>query len=280
MKRRVTRADVLPGREGSQAGAMARRRRREGRRRPWLAPLVSVLATAALATLAWWLLTSPTFRVAKVESSAYRFTSKTVVDGRLRDWLKRDLNIWTLDGDSLSRELEALPWVRRARIGRRLPATLQVDLWEWRPLLLLADGNGDDAEHGLALVQNGAALPLPAHLPPPDLPLLIDGAGAAPRDAAVCARLLDLLAAIRETGLERACDVDFIRRGGRGLSVVLAGNRGRLVVGREDFAARLRRYLDVADRVPAGAVIDLRFERQVYIDETHDDRRAASGRSG
>jgi len=280
VKRRVASTDVLPGREDGQAGAMARRRRREGRRRPWLAPLVSVLATAALATLAWWLLTSPTFRVAKVESSAYRFTSKAVVDDHLRDWLERDLNIWTMDGDSLSRELEALPWVRRAKIGRRLPATLQVDLWEWRPLLLLADGNGDDAQHGLALVHNGAALPLPGHLPPPDLPLLIDGVGAAPRDSVVCARLLGLLAAIRETGLERACDVDFIRRGGRGLSVVLAGDRGRLVVGREDFVVRLRRYLDVADRVPAGAVIDLRFERQVYIDETHDDRRAASGRSG
>jgi len=259
---------------------MARRRSgRDGRRR-WLAPLVSVLATAALATLAWWLLTSPTFRVAKAETSGYRFTSKAVVDGHLLAWLDRDLNIWTLDGDSLSRELEALPWVRRARIGRRLPATLRVDIWEWRPLLLLADGSGRGAEPGLALVQNGEALPLPAHLPPPDLPLLIEESGAAPRDTMACARLLDLLAAIRETGLERASEVDFIRRGGRGLSVDLAGNRGRLVVGREDFAARLQRYLDVADRVPAGAVIDLRFERQVYIDETQDDRRAASGRSG
>ncbi|MBU0743593.1 FtsQ-type POTRA domain-containing protein, partial [bacterium] len=257
-----------------------RRRKRAGARRRWLPPLLTGLVTAVLAAVAWWTLTSPTFRIAKVETSRYRFTSKETLDRRLRGWLERDLNIWTLDGDSLTREIEALPWVRRVKIGRRLPSTLQVDIWEWRPLLLLTDGDGRPHAHGLALVQNGEALPLPDHLPPPDLPLLVDERDVAPRDAAESARLLDLLAAMRETGLEMACEVDFILRERRGLVVVLAGDRGRLVVGREDFATRLQRYLDVAERVPSGAEIDLRFERQVYIEESRRACRYAPARNG
>jgi len=89
-----------------------------------------------------------------------------------------------------------------------------------------------------------------------------------PLDNDESARLLDLLAAMRETGLERVCEVDFILRERRGLAVVLAGDKGRLVVGGEDFAIRLQRYLDVAERVPSGAEVDLRFERQVYIEES------------
>jgi len=264
-----TTANVLPGRADGQTGPLARRRwKRAGSRRRWLPPLLAGLVTAVLVAGAWWMSTSPTFRVAKVETSRYRFTSKETLDRSLRGWLDRDLNIWTLDRDSLAREIEALPWVRRAKVGRRLPSTLQVDLWEWRPMLLLADGNGNPHDHGQAMIQNGEALPLPGHLLPPDLPLLVSVRGMVPLDNDESARLLDLLAAMRETGLERVCEVDFILRERRGLAVVLAGDKGRLVVGGEDFAIRLQRYLDVAERVPSGAEVDLRFERQVYIEES------------
>jgi len=272
-------ARVLPGRKGEAAAPLARRRRSRTGKRRWLSPLLAGLGTAALAAGVWWMLTAPVFRVAVVETSRYRFTDRDTLDGHLRDWLARDMNIWTLDGESLCREIEALPWVRRARIGRRLPATLKLDIWEWRPLLLLPDGEGGGVRER-ALVQNGATLPLPAHLPPPDLPLLVDEAGASVRDADTAERLLGLLAAVGETGLETACEVDFILREPRGLVVVLAGNRGRLLVGREDFAVRLQRYLDVSDRVPSGAELDLRFERQVYIEESRRASRGDRSRSG
>jgi len=257
-------ARVVPGRAGVRPDAMAHRRDASGgnRRRRLVAGLAFV-AAIGLAAGVWVLTTSARFEIDKVESSRYRFTLKADLDDRLRGWLDQRLNIWTFDGDSLSREVESLTWVRRAEIVRKLPSTLQVNLWEWRPLLLLPDDVG-----GRALVRSGDLLPLPRHLPTPDLPVLVAVDGAAPLDAAEIVRILDLLDAIRETGLETETEVDFIIREQRGLAVLLAGNRRRLVVGREAFATRLLRYLGVADRLPADAEIDLRFARKVYTDES------------
>lgn len=259
-------AGPVPGRSGTRTVGMARRRRAAaGARRRWLAALVVTLAAAALGAGVWWLLTSPRFEVAKLESSRYRFTRKAELDACLRGWLERRMNIWTLDTAALRAEVVALTWIRRAEIERHLPSTLRVNVWEWRPLLLVAD-DGDGP--GRAMVESGEVLPLPAHLPAPDLPLLVADTGAAPLDEAETMRVLSLLNAIRETGLETENEVDFIVREARGLAVVLAGGGRRLVVGREDFTRRLQRYLSVTGRLPDGAEIDLRFERQVYIDET------------
>lgn len=251
---------------GAHSPGMARRRGAPAdRRRRWLAALTAVLAAALLGAGAWWLLTSPRFEVAKVESSRYRFTRKAELDACLRGWLDRRINIWTFDAATLREEVEALTWIRRAEIERQLPSTLRVNVWEWRPLLLLAeDGDGP----GRALVENGEVLPLPAHLPAPDLPLLVADDGAAELDVAETVRVLALLDAIRDTGLEAENEVDFVVRESRGLAVVLAGSGRRLVVGREGFAQRLQRYLGVTERLPDGAEIDLRFERQVYFDES------------
>ena len=242
---------------------MARRRRRSGSaRRRWIVGASALLLAAALGLGIRWLLTTPRFEVTRIESSRYRFTRKAELDACLRGWLDRRLNIWTFDAAALCAEVEALTWVRRAEVERHLPATLRVNVWEWRPLLRLAhatDGPGD------ALVESGERLPLPAHLPAPDLPLLMDAEGAGAFDAEP---VLALLEAVRETRLEAEAEVDFIVRDARGLSVVLAGSGRRLVVGREDFERRLQRYLGVTERLPEAAEIDLRFERQVYIDES------------
>ena len=264
MNSRRLSASVVPGRAGVRPSTMAHRRGAGGGdRRRWLVARLAVVAAIGLAAGVWMLTTSPRFEIDTVESSRYRFTRKAELDDRLRGWLDRHLNIWTFDGDSLTREIESLTWVRRAEIVRKLPSTLQVNLWEWRPLLLLPEDDG-----GRALVCSGDLLPLPRHLPAPDLPVLVADDGAAPLDAAEIARILDLLDAIRETGLETETEVDFIIREQRGFAVLLAGNQRRLVVGREEFAIRLMRYLGVADRLPADAEIDLRFARKVYTAES------------
>ena len=69
MTRGQTTANVLPGRADGQTGPLARRRwKRAGSRRRWLPPLLAGLVTAVLVAGAWWMSTSPTFRVAKVVS--------------------------------------------------------------------------------------------------------------------------------------------------------------------------------------------------------------------
>ena len=74
-----------------------------------------------------------------------------------------------------------------------------------------------------------------------------------------------MIAAVAETGLETICPVDFLLLDDEGLQLVLQQERGRLILGRDSFGRRLRRYLAVSDRVGDGRVVDLRFDGTVCV---------------
>lgn len=252
-----------PGRPPRAASGMARRRaRRRDTRRLLLRGAAALGVAAVVFGGALWLLTSSRFAVARVETDRYRFSDRAELEWRLRWALGR--NIWRFDTAAFTDSLRLLPWVRDAEVTRLLPSTLHVRLQEWRPQVVVAGGGDRDV-----LIENGRRLRLPDLLPPLDLPLLVDRVGdrrrnLPPRDAEM---LRELVEAVRGTGLETAHPVDFVLRDERGLSLVLAGEGGRLILGREGFAARLTRYLGVRDSIPDSCIVDLRFQGQVSVEK-------------
>jgi hypothetical protein len=271
---------LTPGEHGPAAGsvlASTRRGRRPRRRLFWLLSLVFV-AAAGLPGGARWLLTAERFAVVRIETGPYRFSDPAQLEAQLGAALGS--NIWTGAGARrLLAELPALPWVRLARVARELPGTLRVELEEWRPLLEVAPDSSVGAGPGeFVLLADGRVEQFPGHLPRPDLPLLVgarlqarpDGGWRLAPDQADS--VLALAAAVAETGIEGCAPVDFILTGDEGLSLVLQGGRARLLVGGEDYAGRLRRFLALRNRLPDGAVVDLRFERRLFV----DDRKTAA----
>jgi hypothetical protein len=243
----------------------APRRPRRSWRRTALPLAAGVLAVAALAVGARWLVSAPAFAVDRVESGPYRFSDRAQVEAALAVCLGR--NIWTLRRAEVLAACADLPWVREVRLQRRVPGTVRIELAEWQPLLAIACDEPRRRE--CFLVGDGRVLPLPAHLTPPALPVLVGarlqadpgpGGRLADADATVA---LAAVAAMATTGLESVCPVDFVRLTDEGLVLVLQGRSGSLLVGREDFQLRLARYLLARPRIPEGSVVDLRFEDRI-----------------
>jgi hypothetical protein len=276
---------LTPGERGPAAGcalASARRGRRPRRRLLWLLALGLVVAAGLLGG-ARWLLTAGQFSVVRIETGPYRFSDPAQLEARLGAALGS--NIWIGAGSRrLMAELPALPWVRRVRVARELPGTLRVELEEWRPLLAVAPDSGVGAGPGeFVLLADGRVEPFPGHLPRPDLPLLVGARLQARPDGgwrlapAQADSVLALAAAVTETGIEGCAPVDFILAGDDGLSLVLQRGRARLLVGGEQYADRLRRFLALRNRLPDGAVVDLRFERRLFVDDQNTPDPAPAG---
>jgi hypothetical protein len=245
---------------------MARRpRRRPPRRLVVLRASLAGVTVLALGAAAWWLLTSPTFAVARVESGPYRYTDEDDLRAAFVRCLGR--NIWTLAAADVRQNCAGLPWVRDLVVHRQLPGTVTVAFQEWRPILAVPAASAGGAPR--LLLENGRVLDQPVHLDPPGLPLLIDAPLAEhpdggwmllDPDASCVLALADALAA---TGFEAAAPVDFVLCRPEGFQVVLQSNQGRLQVGRERFRERFERFLLTRGKVPAGAQVDLRFRDRV-----------------
>ena len=104
------------------------------------------------------------FRVRRVEFTGLRFGAPGPTLAALR--IPRALNVFD-DLAPIERRARALPGVNRARVGRRLPATLRIELEERGPVALAP---GDDA---LRLIDaRGRALPFDPAQSAPDLPIV------------------------------------------------------------------------------------------------------------
>ena len=231
---------------------------------------VGVLAAAGLGV--WWLLTSPTFAVATVESGSYRFTSRDELETAFADFLGR--NIWTLSTDEISERLAGLPWVRDLRVRRSLPNTIEVDFREWRPLWQVSEirGAATRSLRPLVLIEDGRILEFPSHMVMAGLPVLVgvpavregeqDGLRV---DSNHMKQIMELISAMEDAGLESVSPVDFIVARNEGYAIVLQDNRGILMVGREEFSDRLNRYMTARDHLDPGLEIDLRFKDRLTV---------------
>ena len=236
---------------------------------------VGVLAVAGLGI--WWLLTSPTFAVTRVESGDYRFTSQVELETALADLLGR--NIWTLSTDEITDRLADLPWVRDLRVRRSLPNTIEVDFREWRPLWQMSEirGAGTRNLRPLVLIGDGRILEFPAHVVMAGLPVLVGVPAVREGEAGVLRveinhmnQIMELVSAMEDAGLESVSPVDFIVTRDEGYAIVLQDKRGVLMVGREDFSDRLNRYMTARDHLDPGLEIDLRFKDRLTVKKSTD----------
>ncbi len=231
---------------------------------------VGFLVAAGLGV--WWLLTSPTFAVARVESGSYRFTSQVELETALADFL--GCNIWTLSTDEITGRLADFPWVRDLQVRRSLPNTIEIDFREWRPLWQVSEirGAGTRSLRPLVLVEDGRILEFPANVVLAGLPVLVgvpavrEGEGGVLRvDSNHMTQITELISAMEDAGLESVSPVDFVVAGDEGYAIVLQDKRGILMVGREEFSDRLNRYMTARDHLDPGLEIDLRFKDRLTV---------------
>lgn len=114
------------------------------------------------------LLTLPTFSVRTVDVSGAHLLSR---DSVLAAAAVPTSSVFVVDGEAIRDRLGALPWVRTVAVTTRLPATVNIQVTEWQPKLLMRSQNGDwfVASSG-ATLRTTASTTAMAH----GLPLLLD----------------------------------------------------------------------------------------------------------
>lgn len=113
-------------------------RRAEGRRRlvyVLVAGAVLLVAVVVLAVLA-----SPLFSIDRVRVTGTVYTTDEVL-APIIDQVEGD-PVLTVDTDGVRRQLEALPWVRRADVHADFPRTLVIDIDERTPAAVYLGGDG------------------------------------------------------------------------------------------------------------------------------------------
>jgi len=182
----------------------------------------------------------------------------------------RGQNILGADLEAWQQKLLASPWVERATIRRVLPATVEITVYERRPMgigrlgtaMYLIDGQGVIVdEYGPAYADI-------------DLPI-IDGLASPPEaggplvDAAraeFAGRVMAALGA-RPDLAERVSQIDVGNL--HDAVVILDGDPALLRLGDTDFVARLQQYLDLApalrERLAGIDYVDLRFDERLYV---------------
>lgn len=269
-----------PGRPAQRPGlrrdaVFAVRRTAPPRRRfPWRRWLFSTLAVVLLAGGGWALTQSGLFAVARIETGAYRFTDEHQLKVALSPLLGR--NLWAVAQPDLAAAVKRLPWVREIYMERHWPRAIDVELVEWRPLLVVAEPGAPPEASTLVLVDDGRVLPFPAGMMAPALPVLTgvvverNAGGPARLPQELAPSVLELVSAFESTGLDAVTPVDFVVARPDGFGIVLSKDAdqmsyGTLLVGREEFADRLSRYLTARDHIERNLEIDLRFKDRLTV---------------
>lgn len=104
--------------------------------------VIIVLAPIIVLVGGWgvrrWILHSPHFAVRQVRISPTIHTSAD--DLRARAAVPLGENLFSVDLDAVARDVQADPWVARARARRELPATIAVDVVEREPACVVSLG--------------------------------------------------------------------------------------------------------------------------------------------
>jgi cell division protein FtsQ len=182
----------------------------------------------------------------------------------------RGSSILTADLTRFRERLLASPWVADAALRRVLPSTIEVFVYERRPIgicrlgreLYLIDRLGwiidefgpEYAEFDLPIIDGVVR-------PPSGAEPAIDA-----QRAALAARVIDELAG-HPALAARLSQIDV--SDAHNAVVLLDADPALLHVGTERFAERLQSYVELAaalrERVPAIDYVDLRFERRMYV---------------
>ena len=182
----------------------------------------------------------------------------------------RGQNILAVKLDVWQQKLLSSPWVERATIRRVLPSTVEISIYERRPMgigrlgtaMYLIDGKGVIIdEYGPAYADV-------------DLPI-IDGIAASPHDggsivdvarAEFAGRVIGAFA-VRPEIARRVSQIDVANL--HDAVVILDGDAALLHLGDSEFAERLQQYIDLApalhERLAGIDYVDLRFDERMYV---------------
>ena len=182
--------------------------------------LVLVIVVGVLGTAAWMATRSPLLDVDRVvvRGNERATTEEVLAAGELD---RGDPIVW-LDLDGATAGIEALPWVRNARVEREWPDTVRVTVQERRAVAWVDAGDG----RALVVDPSGRVLAIEA-APPAALPQLLDvavpaavGARIAPVEGARVAGAL--------RGLVQASTRTIATDGGRVTLQIASGQEIRL----------------------------------------------------
>ena len=192
------------------------------------------------------------FRVRQVEIAGVQYLDPAKVIAALK--LSRTASVFD-DPAPLARRVLAMPGVRTAEVGRRLPGTLAVELVEATPVALASRGDG------LVLLDaGGRVLPFDPLRSTPDLPLAANG------DPAVTA----VLARVRESNPDLYARIGAAWRVGP--DVVLEVGGRRLWFGAQVSAEDIRAVMAVEQALARTGrsyqELDGRFAGQVIVRRT------------
>jgi cell division septal protein FtsQ len=211
-------------------------------------------------------------RVLGVERIVVRGTERLAEDDVLEALRGvRGASLVRIDLERWRQQLLATPWVKDAFLRRSLPSTLEVVVWERRPI-----GIGR-LKTGLYLVDEEATVidrwgPRHADL---DLPI-IDGLGvpgggagapaADPPRAELAARVIGALKHNQEVA-RRLSQIDVSDL--HNARVILTDDPAVIWLGSDRFLERLQGYLELApalrERVERIDHVDVRFENRIYV---------------
>jgi cell division protein FtsQ len=227
-------------------------------------PLLMLLGYAA--HLGWQAVAQG--RVLGIEHIVIRGTER-LSEGDILDVLgavRGESLVW-VDLDGWRQQLLTTPWVKDAFLRRALPSTLEVVIWERRPI-----GIGR-LKGGMYLIDDSAAIidrlgPQHADL---DLPI-IDGLAPSrdalvdPARAALAAAVIQALNANADVArLLSQVDVSDLHNA----RVILSNDRAVISLGSDHFLDRLRSYLEMApalrERVELIDHVDVRFTNRIYV---------------
>ncbi|MFT5232787.1 MAG: hypothetical protein ACI9UK_000656 [Candidatus Krumholzibacteriia bacterium] len=263
----------MVGRTSGTQGFAVRRQDRQSRRAVLIRAASGFVFLLTLGGLVWWTLAAGTFAVKRIESGAYRYTSSAELEQVFSQFIGK--NIWTLDKDEIEATVARLPWVRDVRVLRSLPNRIQLDFREWTPVLMVETMEiRGVVRDRLVLLEDGRLLDFPAHLVLPALPFLVGVQPARQGDDPTLklsdeqtSQLMELIFSIEDAGLEAMHPVDFVVARSTGFAIVLQDDQGVLLVGREEFGARLQVYMTAEDHYKSNLFYDLRFENRLTVQE-------------
>jgi cell division protein FtsQ len=101
--------------------------------------LVGVSCAALVVAIGWAVFLSPLLDVRRVQVSGSKHVTGRDIERAAH--LGSGTNLLLLSTSSVVHDVEALPWVRRARVERSLPGTVRVRIVERKPSLVLARGH-------------------------------------------------------------------------------------------------------------------------------------------
>ena len=159
-------------------------RRLEGRRRLRVVLILAGFLVAGL--LAWATARSPLLDVDHLRVTGAVHATPTSISAA--SGVHTGMAMVDVDEGGAVRRLQALPWVLRAQVGRRWPASVTINVVERVPVA------GVPAQAGVAVVDRTGRVVTVGPAPPPGLPVLLGLPPAGPAGTRIGGRAADLLA--------------------------------------------------------------------------------------